>query len=166
MIPKVACEIPPQMSTSALASCELWPSSHLLLLPPLPFSSHHLEGLEKALVVHLQNVPQEGQRPGSSGEVSLGAGVAPEEQDANEDYAKQDGREHHCPHCAHLPSCCSRLVCCLFFLPFRARPTWISRWQISSSLSRDNREPKVGRCCGGQAVHHLRWILSPLHMGP
>ena len=43
----------------------------------------------------MQDIPQEGQRPGSRREVALGSRAAPEEQEANEENEEQDGRESH-----------------------------------------------------------------------
>ena len=66
-----------------------------MIPPPLPFSSHRLERLEETLLVHLQDIPQEGQRPGSRREAAQGGRAAPEEQEANEENEEQDGEESH-----------------------------------------------------------------------
>ena len=90
-----------------------------MIPPPLPFSSHRLERLEETLLVHLQDIPQEGQRPGSRREAAQGGRAAPEEQEANEENEEQDGGESHGPCLPSILLSLLKVVCstvCYFAL--------------------------------------------------
>ena len=132
-----------------------------MIPPPLSFPSHHLERLEEAFLVHLQDIPQEGKRPGSRREAAPGGRVAPEEQEASEDNEEQDGGESHGLGLTSIPLALLKVaysVVCYFAL-------WVGKMcqdpplaELLLTLQRQEGAQRT-RCCRGHDVYHL-WIPS------